>query len=166
MKRFIFALIFVNLLFLSCDNPVEQQYVTESISEDYSSIVDPKERWEAYNLSDYYIEQTIACECYPPNAWSAFIVDRMVKDVKYQISKDQYYGRTEQEIYENIKHSSETIDGVFNLIDFYKNSAHKMIVEYDHRFGYPTHLFIDIDSLMADEEIIRGFSSLQRIVSY
>jgi Family of unknown function (DUF6174) len=164
MKKNLF-LIFIILGFFSCNDKNDEGFITSPIDEDYSSITDPKQRWEAYKLKDYYVDQSWACECVPPNFCNSYIINNIVIDVKYNISKDSYYGRTEEEIYKQTKNVAKTIDEAFDLIKKYKDSAYKTEVEYDKKFGYPTKIFIDIDSLTADEEIIRRFSNLQKIIN-
>ena len=164
MKRNLF-LILIILGFVSCNDKNDESFITSPIDEDYSSIADPKLRWEAYKLEDYYIDQSWSCECLPPNFCNSYIINNTVVGVKYEISKDSYYGRTEEEIFNQTKSVAKTIDEAFDLIDKYKTDAYKIEVEYHSRFGYPTKIFIDIDSLMVDEEIIRRFSNLQKIVN-
>ena len=164
MKTCLF-LILIILGFLSCNDKSDKGFITSPINEDYSSITDPRQRWEAYKLKDYYIEQGWACECPPPNYCNSYIINNIVIDVKYDISKDSYYERTREEIYNQTKNAAKTIDEAFNLIDKYKKTAQKTEVEYNQRFGYPAKIFIDIDSLIADEEIIWKFSNLQKIIN-
>lgn len=166
MKRIILNLLLITIFFISCDSTEKEQFITASINEDHSSIVDPRERWEAYHLSNYFIEQSWACECLPPSGCSTFIVNGIVTEIKYELDANGYYGRTKEEIYAQTKTTAMTVDDAFDLIDIYKENSDLMIIEYDQRFGFPTRIFFDIDSLMADEEINRRFSGLQRIVNH
>ena len=51
-----------------------------------------------------------------------------------------------------------TIPGLFNLIqDAIDTGAYSLEAQYDAEFGYPTEVFIDYVSNIADEE--RGFSA-------
>ncbi len=50
-------LLSICLLFLITSCNAENGIVTVSIDEDYSEIQDPRERWEAYQLTDYQIIQ-------------------------------------------------------------------------------------------------------------
>lgn len=166
MKRIILYHVFVSLFLISCDNSEEEQFITASINEDHSSIVDPRERWEAYHLSDYYIEQSWACECLPPTGCATFVVNSSVVEIDYELDSNGYYGRTKEEIYAQTKTTAMTVDDAFDLIDIYKDDSDFMILEYDQRFGYPTRIYFDIDSLSADEEISRRFTGLKRIVNH
>ena len=158
-------LLFLIPLFFFCGNPSDDgSFTTSSIEEDYSSIENPRERWQAYRLSDYYIEQSWSCECFPPGGCESFIIDNSIADVKYTLPGEAYFGRSEEDIYNYTKDMAITIDEAFALIEKYENSADKIEVEYDPRFGFPTKLFIDIDAQMADEEIIRSFGTLKKIV--
>ena len=159
------VLIVLTLLLFSCTDPLnDNSFITSSIDEDYSSIENPRERWQAYHLTDYVIKQSWSCECFPPIGCDAYIINNLLKDVKYDLPNEAYFGRSEEEIYEYTKRMAITIDEAFDLIEKYKDSADKIEVKYDPKFGYPTQLIIDIDIQMADEEIIRRFSNLQKII--
>src|SRR5262245_59999976 len=43
------------------------------LEDDYSYIEDPHERWRAYRIADYRINQTYGCECLPPYSWTALV---------------------------------------------------------------------------------------------
>ncbi len=160
------SLAFAIILFVSCNDASSlDSFITSPIDDDFSSIAEPRERWEAYKLSDYKINQSWACECFPPTGCDAFIINNSIADVDYKLSKESYYGRSEEEIYNYTKRMAFTIDEAFDIIEKYKTSAHRIDVEYDSRYGYPAKIFIDIDSLMADEEIIRRFGNLQKIIN-
>ncbi|MEO8398192.1 MAG: DUF6174 domain-containing protein [Ignavibacteriaceae bacterium] len=152
-------------MLISCHNLEVDDIATGSVEENFSSIKDPEERWQAYNLKNYTIEEVQYCECLPPNKWNTIIANNIVEDVKYEISKDSYYSRTEDEIYNQTKKSAITIEEAFELIKQYKNNSYRLDVKYNIRFGYPERIFIDIDSLIADEEIIREFSNLKKTIN-
>lgn len=157
---------FITLFLYSCSNTSSENHIiTSPIEADFSSILDPKERWEAYNLSDYSIEQHWSCECFAPNSCSTVVLNKVVEDVIYEIAENAYFGRSEKEIYDYTKKMAITIDEAFKLIEKYKNSADKIEVEYDPRFGFPTKIFIDINVNTADEEIIRRFDNLLQILN-
>ncbi len=40
-----------------------------------------------------------------------------------------------------------------------------MNVEYDSRFGYLKKIYIDIDTLVADDEILGSYSNLKKIIN-
>lgn len=163
MKKY-YLLLVVIMGFISCSEKNNQGFITASVDEDYSSIRDPQQRWNAYKLSNYYIEESWACECVPPNVCITYVMNNTVIDVEYNLSTDSYYGRTEDEVYNQTKSTAKTVDEAFALIAKYKDVAYKVEVEYDERYGYPTRIFIDEDSMMVDDEIIRKFKNLQRIV--
>jgi len=166
MKRIFFNLLLLSIIFISCDSAEEEQFITAAINEDHSSIVDPRERWEAYHLSNYFIEQSWACECLPPSGCSTYVVNGIVTEIKYELDANGYYGRTKEEIYSQTKTTALTVDDAFDLIDIYMDNSDFSIIEYDQRYGYPTRIYFDIDSLIADEEISIRFSGLQKIVNY
>ena len=159
----LFSLALVFIISCSTQNN-ENTFVTAPINEDFSSIVDPLERWQSYNLDQYSIDEKRWCECFPPNSFTAYIIDNKVQDVDYEISKDNYYNRSIDEIENYTKNAAMTINKAFSIIEEYKYNAHRIEIEYDDKFGFPTRIFIDKDSTIADEEIIREFSNLKRII--
>ena len=133
------------------------------IDQDYSNIEDPVQRWAAYNLTDYSIDESWSCECIPPYSCRIIVKNNIVDDVKYEIEEKYYYGRTKEEIYNSMKSGAKTIDQMFALIEQYRPTAYRTDIVYHPMYGYPTKIFIDIDSLMVDEEIIIRFSNLQQL---
>ena len=160
----LFLLVFIFIFSCSKQNN-EDTFVTAPINEDYSSIIDPYERWQSYNLNQYSIDEKRWCECFPPNSFTAYIIDNKVQDVDYEISKENYYNRTEDEIEDYTKNAAMTINKAFSIIEQYRYTAHRLEIDYDSKFGFPSRIFIDIDTLIADEEIIREFSNLKRIIN-
>ena len=165
MNRNWSILIIILLLLSSCKTNDESILLTAPINEDYSSIANPLERWRAYNLKNYVIYEQRFCECFPPTFFNVIVIDNVVNDVEYELSEEFYYGRSENEIYNYAKNNAMTINKAFSIIEQYDSIAHSINVEYDPRFGFPKTIYIDIDSLMADEEIVRKFDNLKRIVN-
>ena len=159
MRKFIAFQMLLFLIISGCaDNGVN--YDLSEVKEDFSSIEDPRARWDAYKLNDYYVEQSWACECLPPYGGESYIVDGKVKSYEfYDLPEGEYseeqkeWGRTRL----------MTIDEAFDLIESYEGKAHSVQIEYDTKFGYPTKINIDIDEMMADEEIHHSFSNLKEI---
>ncbi len=59
-------------------------------------------------------------------------------------------------------HFYKTVEGVFSAIeDAVRQDAATLEVSYDERLGYPTHVFIDMDLLMIDEEQTYILSNLE-----
>ncbi len=55
-----------------------------------------------------------------------------------------------------------TVDGLFGLIeDAYERGAERVDVTFDPELGYPTELYIDVSSQMADEEVGYTVSDLR-----
>ncbi|MEX0685785.1 MAG: DUF6174 domain-containing protein [Balneolales bacterium] len=159
MIKNLFLIAFI-LGFYSCNE--NELFRSAAIDDDYSSITDPKERWEAYDLKSYSIEQTWSCECLPPSSGHSYIINNEVVMIEYNLSKNSAFGRKQDEIYSYAINKAITVEEAFDIIE--KNqSAHRIDVEYDSRYGYPTSIFIDIDPSIADEEIIRNFGNLKRI---
>lgn len=162
MKSYIF-IVFIVISFVSCKNKTESdEFVLTPIYENFSSIIDPRERWEAYNLKKYTIHQGWTCECLPPYNCESFVVNGEIDAVSYDIIEDSYHGRSDQEIYYYVKNKSMSVNEAFELIDHYKNTAYEIKVSYNSRYGYPAKIYIDIDSSIVDEEIIHNFSKLNK----
>ena len=59
-------------------------------------------------------------------------------------------------------HFYKTVEGVFSAIeDALQQDAATLEVSYHERLGYPTHVFIDVDLLTADEEQTYILSNLE-----
>jgi len=59
-------------------------------------------------------------------------------------------------------HFYKTVEGVFSAIeDAVGRDPATLEVSYDQRFGYPTHVFIDLDLMIADEEQTYILSNLE-----
>jgi len=164
MKKFLILFVFLSFFFSCSKKSSENDIVTASIEEDYSNIADPKERWQAYNLQDYVLNESTACNCPPSPVVRAIIIDNEVVDVEYEISKDQYYGRTKEEIETQMMHFAMTVDEAFEFVETYTD-AQRIEIEYDLRFGFPSRIHVDGDTMLADDEYTRQFSNLNKIVN-
>lgn len=163
MRKILFCII-VALAISSCSSDTEDSsFTTAPIEEDYSYIVDPQERWKAYHLENYSIDQAWYCFCPTPNQCTSFIINDSILDVDYEPYKDSDGTRNLKEIYDYVLYMAKTVDEVFDLIDRYRTVAFKMEVEYDARFGFPTMFSVDYDSMMIDDEMTRRFSNLKKI---
>ena len=113
MPRIILSILSVSLCLSNCDASEKHQFITAPIYDDHSSTVDPKERLEAYNLSNYYLEQFWACECLPPVGCSTCIVNSILAEIKYVLDANGYCGRTTEAIYIQTKNTAMTVDDAF-----------------------------------------------------
>ena len=125
-----------------------------TITEDHSDIEDPRERWEAYGLTDYTIEQTRICYCLGPFEYVAVVrggdvvaVQDAVPPVDEGELNPEYYS-TVDEIFDMLEQTREQDPVVFE-------------VSYHPRFGYPTDIEIDISYQMADEELSMTLANLK-----
>jgi hypothetical protein len=160
MKNVTLYLILIALS-LSCTSNISEPILIE-IEEDFSSIENPKERWEAYNLEDYYIEQKWACECSQPYGAEIFVKENKVLDVNF--SNHTLEGR--QTNFDGAFSRITTINEAFQLIDEYQSRADSIFVEYSPKYGYPTRLIIDKSFVIADEEIRYNFRGLKKIIQF
>lgn len=159
-------LILLLSVIVSC-NDSGLNYVLSDIEQDFSHIENPKERWEAYKLKDYYIEQSWACECIAYGTVKSYIVSDEVVEVKLgdiKKSKRDDLARTySTQDYKNAKEASMTVDQAFKLIEEHKETAHFIRVNYHPKYGYPTELYIDYAEMIADEETHYMFQNLQKL---
>jgi len=136
------------ILFFSCaDGGVEP---------DYSSIADPKARWQAYGITQYTIEQILDCFCpYGGIPIKVNVRNSQVFKV-YQAGNgfrlpDAYWGQF------------RTIDGLFDVVDSVNpDSVSVFNVSYDARYGFPTIIFVDPNDMVADEEYGYRTSTLEK----
>lgn len=143
----------VIFLLISCTT--QDGIVTTSIEEDFSAIENPKERWEAYELSNYQISQKRTCECLGI-PYDALILNGSVEEIKYEGEKSEDKDKW-------VSKSAITVDNAFELIEKYQDEAHSIKVSYHPKYGYPTKIGINIVEMIADEEIIYRMSDLKKI---
>ncbi|MEO9884271.1 MAG: DUF6174 domain-containing protein [Balneola sp.] len=160
MKTALFFVIFT-VLFLNCSSNNSEPILIE-IEEDFSSIENPKERWEAYELEDYYIEQGWSCECIQPYGVEIYVKGGSLLNYSFENFLDEELQSEEEFAVTRIS----TIEKAFRLIDEYQNVADTVIVEYHPKFGYPTSLKIDKSFRIADEEVSYTFQGLKRVIQY
>jgi hypothetical protein len=153
--RHYYFIFFVVLFFYSCD--AQDGIITSPITEDFSEIQDPKERWDAYGLDNYRIHQKRGCECLPPFEWKVVVYDDSVQSISYE--EGQSEKRDEQ-----ILRVAKTVNDLFDLIERAKDSAHYMEVKFHGKYGYPTLVKIDFVKNIADDEVQYEMSGLEKIV--
>ncbi|MFA5668569.1 MAG: DUF6174 domain-containing protein [Balneolaceae bacterium] len=147
-------LILLSLMFLfSCDS--ENGILIIPIEEDFSAIENPRERWDAYKLSDYKITQQRVCECLGIE-YSVYVFNNSILESIYE-------SKSTKESDKFVSKNAITVNEAFDLIEEYESKAHSISVNYHPQFGYPTKLLIDIHEMIADEEIIYRMSNLEKI---
>ncbi|XWN38757.1 MAG: DUF6174 domain-containing protein [Balneola sp.] len=160
MKKLILLSI-LTPLFLSCTSDNTDPILVD-IEDDFSSIENPRERWNAYELEDYYIEQKWSCECLQPYGAEILISKNKVVDVNF----DNHRIEGKQTNYDSARLRVKTVDEVFDLIDEYELTADSISVDYSPRYGYPTNLFINPSNMIADEEIRYTFRGLKKVIQF
>lgn len=142
-------------LFLSCEDNVEEtKYKSVPITEDYSHIEDPFERWQAYGLVDYVIEQERGCFCFDVQFYKYIIKNKEIIEVlnlDNEETDEDSIGLTVEALFE----LSNSLDST--NIDYY-------FVNYDSTFGYPSFIYIDPESGLADEEYFYSTRNLEKLV--
>jgi|AntRauTorcE11897_2_1112592.scaffolds.fasta_scaffold00930_12 hypothetical protein len=147
-------LVVISIIFFIASCNSKNGIVSVPIEDDFSHIANPKERWEAYQLSNYEIVQRRSCECIGLE-YTARIVNNSVQKVAYE-------GEQSDEYTTFAKTNAITVDDAFDLIEEYSDEAYSITVDYHPRFGYPTKLIINIYEMIADEEIIYRMSDLKK----
>ena len=130
------------------------------ITEDYSHIEDPHERWQAYGIDSYRIEQGVSCFCPLPVSWTAFVENGEVVDVEV----DTKGFENPDEIRDRALARAFTVEEAFEIAARGGEGAFQFTVEYDERYGFPKHIFIDWAELMVDEEIGYGIDDVKKLV--
>ena len=147
IRRFFLLVVLISLL-VSCSSNDDK---------DFSSIENPRERWEAHGIADYVINERISCFCGGVLQW-----DLVVKNnIKTEVFFDQTISnQTEAEILENAR----TINDVFDFIESIDvNSVADFVVEYDDKYGFPTLVSIDYYLNIADDEIVYIYSEFNSL---
>lgn len=132
--------------------------VTAPGTDEGLKLKEARERWEAHGFASYSIDETRTCECLGPWAYTVVVEKADVIDVLYQeepgynyISKDQLLGQL------------QTVDQYFETLEGYLETAERFEVEYDATYGYPSRIYIDPTSRMADNELVRTLSNLRQL---
>jgi hypothetical protein len=126
---------------------------------DFSAIADAAERWQAYGLKDYVVEQKRLCFCAVPPGFVRLTVrdNRIVGGVDVT---------TTQPVPPQALQSYQTIDEMFAwLRDVQARNPARLAIDYDARYGYPERIAVDYSVGLADDELSIEQRSLERLVS-
>ncbi len=127
------------------------------ITEDFSHIEDPSERWRAYNLQNYTISQMRSCFCGPPYSWTAIIRGGEVVDVVVMDKEGD-----SKELHAKAMQMAWTVEEAFELIREAAEGADNYEVQYHSRFGYPVEFSVDWNSGLADDELRQELTDLRK----
>lgn len=135
----LWLLITISLTIIGCKDNLS--------SPDYSLINNPRERWQAYRLTAYTIEQQRQCFCpFRGNKVTLKISNDNVIEAKYTDDNNDV-NEDEIKIY-------RTVNQLFDFIDTLKvNHVDSLYVEYDSTYGYPKRIFIDQIKYAVDDEL-------------
>lgn len=118
---------------------------------------DARDRWEEYRAQSYKMQLTISCFC-PAEFRGPFIVDVTGDTI---VSKE-FAPEAEVQPGTQVVADLITVDGVFNEIEeAIRASAFRIDASYNPVTGVPEEVFIDRDTLIADEEIGYALKLLQ-----
>jgi hypothetical protein len=144
---------------VSCSDDVTGP-VFAPVPGDFSSIEDPHERWQAYNLQDYRIVESRSCFCPGPNGWVAYVKDGKVVSVRLDPDHDT------QEMRERAMDMAWTVEEAFIMAEKIENGeADIRVVEYSERYGYPTRMYRDYTGV-TDGGLSLGNSDLEAVVAW
>lgn len=133
-------------------------FVTQPINEDYSSIPDPVERWQAYHLTNYVYDQQNSCFC-PYGGEVCRVVVRGNKVVDAIKKSDG------QSVPPAALQRYKTVDELFLLVrSLDPDSVASLTIKYDARFGYPSLISVDPNRQIADEEYSYRSENIERLV--
>lgn len=151
------AIALTMLFFISSGCEWSNHHIPETVSE-------ARARWSKSGFDSYTIEKTRACECLPPYSYAAVVVDGNLIDVRFDLPEQEEKPRSLlHESREHLLATVMTIEELFDLLEYHETNAARFEVQFHHRFGYPTKVFIDPHFNIADDEIIRELSNLERI---
>jgi hypothetical protein len=110
------------------------QFMTFPILANYGSIANPRERWEAYHLTNYVIQQVSTGAWVPSDTVQIYVVDsRKALVVR---SSEQDTMPTRYPFYRTVEDLFAMADGVRDHL----LPGDSLIVEYDPRFGFPSKI--------------------------
>ena len=139
--------VFVLMLSIACEHTASPSDTEEFSQLDFSSIIEPAGRWQAYGLKNYSIEQKRVCFCRFPHGFVRLTVKDnkivsgidLTTDLPVPMETLQYY---------------QTIDALFRWIkETQALNPARLEIEYHTRFGYPEKIAFDYSPGVADDEL-------------
>ncbi|KAA3610766.1 MAG: hypothetical protein D8M58_21230 [Calditrichaeota bacterium] len=152
------------ILFSGCSenpgSPYTEKYITKSVDPVHANIQNPKERWQAYQLEDYMISYSNNCYC----IWGGREFKVAVRNNKIV---EVFDPRGEVIVDTSEYNWYRTIDQMFELTESINpDSVYYFRAEYDSLYGFPDNVWVDYDSLIADEEFGFWVGSLEEIIKF
>ena len=131
-------------------------FMTIPILANHSSIANPRERWEAYHLTNYVIQQLSTGAWVPSDTVQIYVIggrkSLVVRSAKQDTMPRRY------PFY-------RTVEDLFAMADGLRDHllpGDSLIVEYDPRFGFPRNIEF-FTSRLSDAEIGYATWNLRRI---
>jgi hypothetical protein len=128
---------------------------TEPSATEAAALNGARERWEARRLASYRFELQRSCFCEPEAVAPLRITvagNTIVETLDVRTGQGRP-GRSEFAL---------TVDELFDVVeDAIRRRAHHLLVRYHPEYGYPTHVAIDYDRMMVDEEVQFTAGNLQ-----
>ncbi len=152
VQRLGFFLLIMSFCVSCSDECILEQ--TMPIVDDFSNISDPRDRWEAYDLDNYVIEQYyFEISLNPEYTYNVIVKNGEISEVvKTEGCKSRSGGYF------------QTVEELFATIEAVNpDSVAEFSVQYDPVYGYPTYIFIDYVAMLADEEYVYFSSNLEKL---
>lgn len=147
------SVLLLSLLLLHCAGLGSRTpYLTRPITQDYTSISDPKTRWATYKLTNYVLDQEIQGFANFNGPCRVIVRADTIADV---IRKSDG-----QSVLVEGGSTFKTVAQMFSLVESLKvDGVAQLKVDYDPRFGFPSYIFVDYKSSMIDDEV--GYRTTQ-----
>ncbi len=144
----------------STTEPYTKKYITASVDPVHAGITSPQDRWEAYQLDDYMISYVNDCYCiWGGQVFKVIVKQNQIIDV-YDPNGNIVVDSSRYDWFKTIDQQFEFVNSINpDSVAFFKE-------EYDSLYGYPSNVFVDYDSSMADEEMGFRVSSLEKIIKF
>ena len=111
-------------------------------------------RWERAGLAAYEFTLTTNCYCLPESPITVVVQDGRISGA--------YYADSFENVPESRLESLPTLQGLFSrLNEAYKARAATVDVRFDPDYGYIESLYVDLDRMIADEEVGYQVSNFQ-----
>ena len=112
-----------------------------------------RERWEDRGFTDYAL--TLQRDCFCPETHRGPVV----VNVRSRQVQTRIYQATGEPVPSEPAQFFPDVDGLFAFLeDAIDRDAYQIRAEFHPELGYPTQIFVDFESLMADEE--QGYQTL------
>jgi hypothetical protein len=141
------------------DAGTEVRYLTRPVIGDHSNIPDPHERWLAYHLTSYVLEQQVSCFCpHGADVCEVYVRNNQIIDVVRKSDGSSIFAQA--------GYQYKTAEELFALASSINpDSVASLVIQYDERFGFPKYIAIDFEVYLADEEVAYSTRNVVRLMN-